>query len=257
MMTQYKDIQKERKIYYSQNGEDGVLEYILSKLNTNKWAVEFGAWDGKYLSNTYHFIEKYGYNAVLIEGDSAKMNDLKKNTEQFGEKVKCINAFVEPAGSNTLDNLLSTTTIPHDFDLLSIDIDGLDYFIWESLQKYQPKVVIIEINIKVKPGIKIIHDKNESEYKWGVSGSSIDAITELAHKKGYALIANVSCNAIFVKKEFLTKFFEKEPSTKEAYTYESFDLSELTLKEAMYKGMTHYLRKLVGYPFHLFRSTGK
>lgn len=257
MMAHFKDIQKERRIHYSQNGEDGVLEYVLSKLDTNKWAVEFGAWDGKYLSNTFHFIEKHGYNAVLIEGDGAKMTDLVKNTQQFGEKVKCINAFVEPSGNNTLDNILSTTPIPVDFDLLSIDIDGLDYYIWESLVKYQPKVVIIEINIKIKPGKKILHDRNEKAYAWGVSGSSIDAITELAHRKGYVLIANVACNAIYVKKEFLHKYFDKEPSTFEAYTYESFDVSELSFKESKYKGSNYFLRKLFGYPLQLFRSTEK
>lgn len=253
-MTNYKALQQYRKTYFSQNGEDGMLEHILSKIPNNKWAVEFGAWDGKYLSNTYHFIERHGYSAILIEGDGAKMMDLKRNTEQFGDKVKCINAFVEPSGSNSLDNLLKSTTIPVDFDLLSIDIDGMDYFIWKSLLNYRPKVVIIEINIADKPGRDRIHNDAKSEYVWGESGSSIDAVKKLANEKDYALIANVACNAIFVDRKYLNNYFAAEPSTREVFTYESFDLSQLTFSEAKDKGYEHFIAKLIRLPWHTVRK---
>jgi hypothetical protein len=256
-MTNYKSLQKYRKIYFSQNGEDGMLEHILSKISSNKWAVEFGAWDGKYLSNTYHFIERHGYSAVLIEGDGAKMMDLNRNTEQFGDKVKCINAFVEPSGSNSLDNLLKSTAIPVDFDLLSIDIDGMDYFIWQSLLNYRPKVVIIEINIADKPGKVRVHDVSMTNYVQGESGSSIESIKRLANEKGYALLANIACNAIFVDRKYLKNYFENEPDTNEVFTYESFDLSQLTLSEANYKGKEHFVAKLIRLPWHAIRKCFK
>lgn len=244
-MKNFKEIQKYRKTIYSQNGEDGVLDFILSKLNTNGWLVEFGAWDGKYLSNTFYFIEKKNYKAVLIEGDSSKMPDLYNNTKQFGENVHCLNAFVNPSGENSLDNLLRKTNIPKDFDVLSIDVDGMDYYIWKEFVDYRPKVVIVEINIKDKPGTDHIHDQQQKEYVWGQSGSSIDSMTKLAHEKGYALIANVACNAIYVDNKYLSLFFDREPSTFETYTYESFDITELSLSECKQKGTSFYLKKLI------------
>jgi hypothetical protein len=252
-MNNYKELQTKRKIYNSQHGEDGLLEHILSKLNGNKWVVEFGAWDGKYLSNTFHFIEKLGYSAVLIEGDPAKMPDLEKNTAQFKDRVHNINAFVEFSGENTLDNLLKRTPIPHDFDLLSIDIDGKDYHVWEAFTEYRPKVVIIEVTARNKPEDTKIHSKTDDTWVRFISGSSIKSTTELANKKGYALIANVSCNAIYVDKQYLSLFFDNEPKPEEVFTYEAFDLSELSLSEAYRKGTKDFLKKLVRYPYHLIK----
>ena len=69
-----------RKNIHSQNGEDGVIDEIFKRINLaslshEKWCVEFGAWDGKHYSNTFHLVEQ-GWNAVYIEGDIEKYSDL-------------------------------------------------------------------------------------------------------------------------------------------------------------------------------------
>ena len=62
---------------YSQEGEDGVIEKALGLLpSRTRWCVEFGAWDGKYLSNTFRLVEQEGYKVVLIEGDTKKYRAL-------------------------------------------------------------------------------------------------------------------------------------------------------------------------------------
>jgi hypothetical protein len=67
---------------HSQEGEDGIIEHLLSLLpERDHWCVEFGAWDGVYLSNTFHLIESKGYHAVLIEGSSERYETLRKNME--------------------------------------------------------------------------------------------------------------------------------------------------------------------------------
>jgi len=67
---------KYRKNVYSQNGEDGIIEELLKRLNINNgWVCEFGAWDGIHLSNTFNLVKK-NFNAVFIEGDKNKYNDL-------------------------------------------------------------------------------------------------------------------------------------------------------------------------------------
>ncbi|WP_295399002.1 hypothetical protein, partial [uncultured Thiocystis sp.] len=81
---------------YSQNGEDGIIAEVLKRISRSSeldhWCVEFGAWDGVYLSNTYNLIKNKGYKAVLIEGDQKKHNELCKNIPQC-DVIK-LNAFV-------------------------------------------------------------------------------------------------------------------------------------------------------------------
>jgi len=229
MRKDVESLLKNRKRYYSQKGEDGLLEFILSKIpEKTKWCVEFGAWDGKYLSNTFYFISKKNYKSVLIEGDPEKAQILSDNMKDYGSV--CINKFVDFKGENTLDNILMTTAIPNDFDLLSIDIDGNDLQIWESLQNYMPKVVIIEINVRDKPNVERINNPN-SGFVWGESGSSIKSMTELADKKGYSLLANISCNVIYIKKEYLKYFYDRPVTPDDVFLYEGHSFRELTSAE--------------------------
>ena len=140
---------------FSQNGEDGIIQEILKRLNLNnseeKWCVEFGAWDGIYLSNTFNLVLN-DWNAVYIEGDKSKYIDLL-NTVKKHKKIVPINAFVakDKTSKLSLDNLLKKTKVPLDFELLSIDIDSFDLEVWESLNIYNPKIVVIEINSSYPP----------------------------------------------------------------------------------------------------------
>ena len=108
---------------FSQNGEDGIIEKILDILpEKNNWAVEFGAWDGEHLSNTYNLIDNFGYSCVLIEGDIKKYTDLL-NLCEIHESIFAVNKFVNSKGDNSLDNILRKTVIRTNFDDLSIEID--------------------------------------------------------------------------------------------------------------------------------------
>src|SRR5690349_23197890 len=195
-----------RKIYYSQGGEDGVLEYILSKLpDRTNWCVEFGAWDGKFNSNTYHLISMYGYSGVFIEPSPDVYLELRKNMEKYSG-VQCFDVFVRTTGENCIDNILKKTDIPKHFDLLSIDIDGNDYHVWKSIAHYEPSVVIIEIQVADGPDKERINDPDRP---YGL-GTSLLSMTNLARSKGYALVARVECNAIFVKQKYLSLFHDRE-----------------------------------------------
>jgi len=120
----------------SQYGEDGIIEKILEVIGENDgWCVEFGSWDGKSCSNTFSLIDEGGYSAVLIEGDSKRFKDLIK-TFEGNEKVTLMNTFVGFEKEDNLDALLKTIKIPINFDLLSIDIDGNDYHVWQAIKDY-------------------------------------------------------------------------------------------------------------------------
>ena len=131
---------KYNKNIHSQNGEDGIIEELLKRLEINTgWVCEFGAWDGIYLSNTFNLVQKQ-FNAVFIEGDNTKIIDLL-NTQKEYNNILAINKYVEHdvTSNNSLDNILKTTQTPYDFDILSINIDSFDYQVWDSLTNYKPK----------------------------------------------------------------------------------------------------------------------
>ena len=202
-----KPFDKYRQNIHSQNGEDGVINAILAQIGKNmspgdRWCVELGAWDGKHLSNTFALVER-GWNAVYIEGDKIKFQDLL-NTNSLYPNITSIESMVEgdPTSINSLDNLLKKTKIPANFELLSIDIDSFDLDIWEGLNQYQPNVIIIEINSGIPPGILHRHTGKRQ-------GNSFSSTLEVAKDKGYTLVCHTG-NMIFVQDE-LAKNFKIHP----------------------------------------------
>jgi hypothetical protein len=187
---------------FSQFGEDGILEKIFEIVpNQNKTCIEFGAWDGKKYSNTHYLIATKQWTGVLIEANSKRFVDLQ-NTYKNNERVHMINSYVDFEGKDSLDNLLKQTAIAQDFDLLSIDIDGNDYHIWDSVVCYKPKVVVIEFNPTIPNDIDFIQEKNMNICQ----GSSLLSLVKLAKTKGYELVATTVCNAFFVSVEFFDLF---------------------------------------------------
>ncbi|MEO6181777.1 MAG: hypothetical protein ABIP71_01465 [Verrucomicrobiota bacterium] len=186
----------------SLSGEDGILEKIFEVLPPgDKWCVEFGAWDGIKYSNTWNLISERDWSAVLIEADSEKFVDLQANCKKF-PKAHCLNYFVTFEGENSLEALLKKTAIPKNFDLLSIDIDGDDYHIWESVKEYTPKVVVIEFNPTVPSHVEFVQPRDMSVNQ----GSSLLSLISLGKKKGYELICVTDYNGIFVQAQFLNLF---------------------------------------------------
>ena len=185
---------------YSQNGEDGIIEEIIKRLKLDKsqenWCVEFGAWDGINLSNSFNLVTK-GWNAIYIEGDVKKFKTLLKTSNKFSN-IFPINKYVSKDKSSkySLDNILLKTHIPKSFDLLSIDIDSFDLEVWESLNLYNPKIVIIEINSSYLPGILKWHSNKFRNS----GGNSFSATLNVAKDKGYVLVCHCG-NMIFIKKE--------------------------------------------------------
>ena len=195
------------KKIYSQFGEDGILLEILNRLknkNLDKWCVEFGAKDGISYSNTYNLIKHYNYNAVLIEGDKKYFKKLSKNLPQ--KNIIKINKFVNFSGPNNLDEILGSTVIPENFDILSIDIDGCDFYIFESLIKYKPKIVCIEFNHLIPNSVEFVQ-KKDFKIK---QGSSAKSLIKLAEKKDYKLVGSSFSNLFFIDKDYFNLVTEKE-----------------------------------------------
>ena len=195
--------EKFKKNFYSQNGEDGIINEILNILDIkNGWVCEFGAWDGVHFSNTFNLVRK-GFNAVYIEGDKKKYKDLLLTCEKY-PNITPINAFIDHIkhSDNTLDQLLSITEIPRDFLLISIDIDSFDYQVWRSLQNYKPIIVIIEINSKVFP-----LDKNHIHKPYKYQGTAFYPTYMLGLEKGYKFFLHTG-NMFFIRCDYFKNLYK-------------------------------------------------
>jgi hypothetical protein len=188
---------------YSQFGEDGIITEILRRLGMDSellgrrlWCVEFGAWDGKHLSNTWNLIESRNAQAVLIEGCPKRFGELLENTRGF-DGVTPIQRMVEWKGENSLFRILQGTELPEQFDVLSIDVDGHDWFIWSSLRSYRATVVLVEYNPTMPYEVPVVPPYDRKQ-RWGCS---LAALANLGREKGYSLAAVTDVNAIFVDDE--------------------------------------------------------
>lgn len=172
----------------SQQGEDGVIQAIFNEIGeTNRVAVEFGALDNE-TDNTL-FLEKLAWKVYKINGE--KLSDKVHKAWMTAEN--CNEVFV-------------TLRIPEEFDLLSIDVDFNDYYIWEALT-YRPRVLVIEHNASIPPDeARVV--RYESKRGWDGTnyfGASLLALEKLSKKKGYSLVhvESMGVNAFFVRDDCL------------------------------------------------------
>ena len=188
-----------RKNKYSQEGQDGIIEHIFSVLGIKKGHfVEFGAWDGIFLSNCRKLFEE-GWSGVFIEPVKSTFYELQKNYDSV-DRIKCINERVEIRGQNTLDNILTKHTSGKPVTFLSIDVDGLDLEIFESIEKYLPMVACIEGGQGPHP-----LDPRMPTSCISFVGQSLKVIRDAAEKKGYKVLCAFQ-DIFLIKKELFSKF---------------------------------------------------
>jgi len=193
------DLNKHRAKMTSQNGEDGMIAKLFQHLAIERGTfLEMGAGDGVFLSNTAELRRK-GWNGVLIEGDPTEFYKLKSNVQ--GQHL--IMRYIDCEDENTLDYWLASTSLPFDFDLFSLDIDGNDLWVWDSLKNYAPKAVIVEYNYTLKPSLTIEYNPAHRFGNDNYFGATAAALCKLAGRKGYVLCGWTDIhNLLFVRKDF-------------------------------------------------------
>jgi len=188
------------RIWHSQNGEEGVLEEIFSRIGTsNKYFVEFGAADGVWYSNTARFRDELGWRGLGLEGDPDKVEALGPLADKYN--IKCEMVF-----SRNVNDLFQKYQVPPHFDLLSLDIDGDDYYVWKALTDFRPRVVIIETNPGIPNDVPLTIVEGETgccPKEWqGYFGANLRCMYRLAKEKGYTFVTTVNFNAVFVEREW-------------------------------------------------------
>lgn len=178
------------KRIYSQNGEDGILEIVFDKIGTeNKFFVEFGTGDGSECNSRY-LREDKGWKGL---GMDAEYNNKWVRREQVT--------------AENVEKLFAKYRVPAEFDLLSIDIDGNDYWVWKAIKNFSPRAVVIEYNagLGVKESVTIRYRSGYTHDGSGYFGASLPALVKLGEKKGYRLVGCDSrgVNAFFVRSDLV------------------------------------------------------
>jgi hypothetical protein len=174
---------------HSQNGEDGVLARIFSAIGcTNRFFVEFGVGADGQQRNT-RLLQAQGWRGLLMDA---------------GAEVGHPDVRRERITAENINDLFAKYHVPHEFDLLSIDIDGNDYWVWEAIdERYRPRVLVMEYNASVPPNESksIAYDP---DFRWRGTdyfGASLLALSRLSNRKGYSLLYCESrgINAFFLR----------------------------------------------------------
>lgn len=189
-----------RQHWQSQNGEEELLCEIFRRIGvTNCVYVEFGAADGIWHSNTAYFRDQLGWKGVGWEGDARKV-------KQLGDKAAQYNIHHEWITSKNINQLFEKYLPGQDsIDLLSIDIDGDDYYVWKALTVCDPRVVIIETNPGIPNDTPLTIVEGQTGCKpgeWqGYFGANLRCMVRLGEVKGYCFVGCVNFNAVFVRSD--------------------------------------------------------
>jgi hypothetical protein len=201
---------------FSQSGEDGIISEIFNRIGTtNQFFVEFGVGNG--LENNTAYLLIKNWRGYWIEGSQSFCQSIRRDFAEPIERGQLTlqNAFIT---AENIETLFQDGAVPIEPDLLSIDIDGNDYWVWQSIVNYRPRVVIVEYNAIYPPECSWVMQYNP-KHQWrydSYMGTSLKALEKLAERKGYRLVGCnfAGMNAFFVREDLLGDRF-CEPCTAE------------------------------------------
>jgi hypothetical protein len=191
---------------FSQWGEDGILQYLLRHVPVSrKIFVEFGV--ENYLeSNTRYLLVNNNWAGLVIDGSSANIDFIKVDDIYWRHNLKAEVAFIT---KDNINDLIRRNGIQGEIGLLSIDIDGNDYWVWEAIDVITPSMVVVEYNSRFGPDKAVVvpYDpgfiRTVAHYSNLYYGGSLAAFCRLAKRKGYSFVGSNSAgsNAFFVKSD--------------------------------------------------------
>ena len=190
---------------YSQWGEDGIIDWLTNKFpEIPKSFLEIGTENYKE-SNTRFLLVNKNWDGFLIEADEAAVKDIKSQRVFWKHNLRIENEFITKDNINTI---IKKINVPKKIGLLSLDVDGVDYWILNKLSVLEPSIIVCEYNslFGQKKSVTVPYKKSfirsEEHYSNLYYGASIKAFVELMKKKNYFLIGTNSAgnNAFFIKK---------------------------------------------------------
>jgi hypothetical protein len=213
---------------FSQWGEDGIIQFLLNRVQiANKTFVEFGV--GNYTESNTRFLLKYdNWSGLVIDGSEHYINQIRQSELPWRHDLRIECSFIT---RDNINRLISSNGFVGDIGVLSVDIDGNDYWIWHAIDCIQPRILICEYNSLFGPDHKIsaIYDDNfvttNAHFSGLYWGASIAAFNYLGQQKGYSLIGSnsVGNNIFFVRNDVVRNVPIYTPQ--EAYVQSKFRIS--------------------------------
>lgn len=209
---------------FSQWGDDGIIQYLINKIDVpHKTFIEFGV-ENYIESNTRFLIVNNNWTGYVIDGSPENIRFIKNDIISWACELYAKAAFIN---SENINALLSEVNFHSEIGILSIDIDGNDYWVWEAINVINPVIVITEYNslfghntlwtIPYDP--EFVRGKPHTNLYYG---ASLGALSFLGNKKGYTLIGcnSKGNNAYFIRNDKLGNFPARK--VKEAYVLSKF-----------------------------------
>lgn len=210
---------------FSQWGEDGIIQYLLRRVAIERRLfVEFGV--ENYLeASTRFLLTKDQWRGLVIDGSAENIDFIRRDPIYWATNLKAECAFVT---KDNINELLARNGIAGDIGLLSVDIDGNDYWVWQAIDTISPRIVICEYNSQFGPTAAVTtpYDpafvRDSAHFSKIYYGASITALCSLGIKKGYSLVASNSAgnNVFFVRDDLLGSLPVLSPA--EAYRRAQF-----------------------------------
>ncbi len=205
--SEVRSIQETEFRVFSQFGEDGIIQFLISNIPIpNKTFVEFGVEDYTE-SNTRFLLVNDNWSGLVIDGSQSNIDSIKNDSHYWRHELTPLSAFI------TRDNInsLIASRFSGDLGLLSMDIDGNDYWIWEAINVVSPRIVVCEYNSlfgnKHRISIPYRDDflRQKAHFSYLYFGASLGALCMLAEKRGYCFVGCNSAgnNAFFVRKDVI------------------------------------------------------
>lgn len=206
----FSKINEQEKKIFSQNGEDGVIDFIFDHIGfTNRKFVEFGF--EPHECNSRNLIENSNFSGLFIDGNK----NTCENAQKIFQKYEDIHIECKFITSENINNIIKKH-ISGEIDFLSIDVDGIDLYLLNIIDVISPRLICIEFCASLGPDISatVKYDKNFIRHEKHPSGfycnASLKATDYIANLKNYQLVGVVyGLNAFFIRKDIKLNGIEK------------------------------------------------
>lgn len=234
----HRTINEHELAVHSQNGEDGILLHIFSVVGAlNHRFVEFGVGDGSQC-NTANLAINFGWKGLLIEGNRNLAQRAKRYYQRQPGLAERVIVRGEVVTAENINQILADEGVEGEIDLLSIDVDGNDYWIWRAITAIYPRVVVIEYNASLGRDRPIVveydgsADHRSKHHSGYYHGASLVALTKLAIEKGYVLLGceSAGVNAFFLREDLVTES-TPQPTPGMAYFPHEFRTRQMAVDE--------------------------